>query len=322
MSHRFNKPLFYWKLWKFFISTIPKARIYQLLNIIVDMKKKDVLLLERTLRFCFYTGVCLCFQKNKRKNPILFFLIIVFSLMGAFSSMKFYLDFFKVFDLASIGLVFYGGMMMIAVAFNILSLINVYSQNEYWTFFFKEINSFDFMMEEGTDQWKVSVFNYYLVFSILSIFILITRLMIGVSDVQFQTNRYCKMVSYIYSYNNFFEIMVTSLILWNIFKVLQKRLISLKRRVTQVFLSITTFKLFWNTEELKTSYLLLFNIIKRTNRFFGLRILFLLAITVFEVLAVLQHTFLSHNREKPSNLMVIFALLGQMISLLVSFLIN
>lgn len=278
-------------------------------------KRSDVALLRQVVRFFSFIGTFPCIQKYIK---LILILIIPYHIVGILCLYNIFSDFFSRFDLVSIGFFIHAGTVSAIVAFNLLCWKDVQRNNGVlWKDFFKYVEAFDLAME-GQRANVETVYKYYSRIVLMNICYVIIYVLIYFSTIiQFDSQRVIGL-TYIYFVSS--QILVTTIVLENIFKMIEKRYELFKWKIREVYLSVNTVRKFWDGQQLKALYLVLNNMVKKINVLFGQRILVLLILTFLDVLGVFQYLVLEFPHQKYKNFMYLCSTCAQTLFFLVSIL--
>lgn len=244
---------------------------------------------------------------------------IVFQLLGIFCGIITFLEYNKSFNLASIGKVVHIGIACATVAFNLLTLKETYSHDNSWEYFFDDVKSFDYATDGYKSFYIGNAVLYYLEFGIMNTSLIIIYFLACFTTSQVITISYHRVITIIYINFVSIEMMVTTFILRSVSKILEKRHQFFIQKLRVTFLSTKTLGKLMDAQSLEYFYFLFHRMVKTIDLVLGKKILFILILTVLQILGTLQYVVLEYSQEKFRSLLLLVLTLSQVLFFLVSY---
>lgn len=273
----------------------------------MSRKKYDVKLLRNVIRFNSVIGTFPCDKK------IALLILIPYFSAGGILSLATRLRHFNN-HLLSIGNYFlFNCFMVTIILYSLVCVRSTWTHAITWKSILRSMESFDAKMGRNREMLTDSVFMYFkfLLANILSV------LLQGITySSEMNSIPYAISSSYLYIVN--LQIFSTTLVLGIIVDMVVKRYEFLRLKTVEVYTSMNKERLFWNSLQLKDSYLHLKDILEKVNEIFGLKILLILIVTFLVILGNFQYYFFEEWGNSFTEFRVTLGFLAQLLSYWVS----
>lgn len=195
--------------------------------------------------------------------------------------------------------ILYTGATFTLVVFNLLCYINMSYYLAIWNDLFRNLDEFNFTMEEIQIEENTIFYHFKIIFLNLVTFLLYAVVIFSIGkDISF-----APIIFYCYAYFTDMQILATTFVFWNILRILGKRYDFLKEKLKEIYQSSKCFDIFWNREKLKGLVLLLNDVLVTINHIFGKRILVIFILTFFSVLNIFQYMFLDFPVKEERSIL-------------------
>lgn len=233
------------------------------------------------------------FSRIANKEFIIFRINVPLIICAAIFSLKSYFHIIILLEVGNVFTICFIGGVGGIFSYTMLCLKEFYCNSNLWKDLFNRIDIFDLKMESLHVNFDIAVATYYLKFIISNmIYIIMYVLIYFEGNLNFTTSVVCT-----YTYFMSIQVMTTTyvVVIRCFFLILQKRYKTLEWKVKDTYISLKVDnKTFWNGHQLKSSYLLLYEVINYFNRLFEQRIFLIIAITFFNIIAFFN-IFLGNN---------------------------
>lgn len=230
------------------------------------MKKRDIVLFKKVAHFYSYLGN---FPYIQKKNKLL---LVAYYIIAITCFLKVLVNLNLIFS-SKIGLVICASFLFLNVVFSLLCLRNVFVHETLWNNLFTDVDTFDFIVKEEKVSLTETVYKFYLKFAIVTVgFFSMYILTFALHN---RDNHY-KIIGASYYFLVNMQLTITTISIDKLLMIIGKRFDLLKRILRETYIFREPNKDIRNKQQLITLYLLLMNMVKKTNGIFGQKILIIL----------------------------------------------
>lgn len=250
------------------------------------MKKEiDVTLLERVIHFYSFTGT---FPFVQRCKLVVF---MVCHMVATTYYLKKYWERSHIFNELTFFL--FSIKILCSTIFSLVTFKNAFAQEKLWKRMFTDVNTFDYTMGGQKIILEENVLKFYSMFAIVNTFYIISDVLAYLSGAFLLTIAltFCSDVWNIH-------MIVTTLVFRKLNRMIEKRFEFLKRKTFEVYTTNYDENKFWNSKRLKTSHLLLMNIVKTSNELFGTKNLIIMLKLFIDILGNFNHFIMEDSQEQ------------------------
>lgn len=270
-------------------------------------RTRDIELTSSIVAFYSIIGVL---PPISKKRSILALILTTFSLGSLLVVTKLLIfDEFSKFRFAPTSVILNIGSILTLIVFNLLCLKNIWIPSASWNDLFQLFEEFDFKSEGNRIHLDENALLYYLkivLFNIGNIILFILMFLSIARDFS-----YMSLVWYSYGFLIGIQMFASTLIFWDLIRMICKRYNFLEKKITEIYQSPKS-NIFWNKYQFKKLINILNTMVQQITHFFGQRILIMLILTFFNVLNIFEFIFIIIPLMKIHN----FSLLRKLAVLL------
>lgn len=252
-----------------------------------------------------------------KKNKLFLLSSFVIAMVCYIKGVK---EYFYLIPTNFIGVVLYTFCQLSYIIFNVICLQNAFGHETVWNDFFTDVDEFDRRMMLTRAFSDQVVYKYYSIF-IISNIIYIVMYVAFVTGLKVSINISNIMSISYYSVVNV-HIILTILCFKKLCSILENRFEYFERNLRKTYLFIGPNKKNWNGQQLKAAHLLLINMVEKTNKLFGKRILIIMISIFLDVLGGVYYVFCD-NENRPNAIISLahslVALVSRICMLLISY---
>lgn len=257
-------------------------------------KEYDVIFLNNIIRCYSFIGT---FPSDEK---ILLLFLPPYFLAGATFYLKIACNYFNERCLSLTGMSLLILIMINVILYSLVCLKDSWSPLDKWNNIFNDIEFFDYKLKKNIMMLRKCTVNFKLLLGNILCAIL------EILTYRPELNSIVYAISSSYLYIVHLQIFATTLVLNMVFDMLVKRFECLRCKTIEVYTSINKDRLFWNSLQLKDSYLLLVNTVQKINERFGQRMLLILILTFLSTLGNFQYYFLEDMQLNSSDIRSFF----------------